>query len=154
MAAANTRITIVEDDLLLAYEWLEGLKAHGYDVTHHSTTEAAILHCTAQWPDLVVVDAFFETSDGRISPNGGVTFCADLLRIARDSNRQCPIVVGVSGSRVSQYMPRHVFEGVSRKLMPVRLSKPFSTHTLIDEVERLLGAEAALSCTAAQTTSL
>ena len=142
MTTEKCKIAIVEDDVRLAYEWMGGLRARGYEVTHHPTTDAGIQHCIRDWPDLVVVDAFFEINDGQFSPRGGVTFCADLSRIAREMDRPIPIVIGVSGAKTSQYMPRHVFETVTPQVMPVRLSKPFSTLTLVNEIDSLLRKEA------------
>lgn len=138
MTTKKTKIAIVEDDVRLSYEWMGALKARGHEVSHHSTIEAGIQHCIRYWPDLIVLDAFFAISEGQFSRKGGVSFCADLSRIAREMERETPLVVGVTGAKVSQYMPRHVFEGISQQIMPVRLTKPFSTHSLVNEIDKLL----------------
>lgn len=130
-------MVIVEDDALLAREWMNALGKRGYQVSHHPTIDAGIAHCLRDWPDLIVLDAFFALPDGHISKRGGLTFCAELSRMARELARQMPVMVGVSGARISRYMPRHVFEGVSRQMMPVRLTKPFSTRTLLDAIDNL-----------------
>ncbi|UAB77926.1 hypothetical protein INR77_14310 [Erythrobacter sp. SCSIO 43205] len=139
MAEKKAKVAIVEDDFLLAHEWMKALKKRGYDASHHATIDTGIAHCTRDWPDVVVLDAFFEITDGQLSNRGGVTFCAELSWVAKSTDRQMPIVIGVSGARVSKYMPRHVFETISREIMPVRLTKPFSLNSLVEEIGKLIG---------------
>jgi len=128
-------ILLIDDDQVLARQWQLALVAHGFEVGICTSVENGFLACEQRWPDGVVLDAFFRDKDGRPTGSGGLLFCTKLSIYAYDNQLEPPLIIGVTGSRPGKHFPVDVFGLVSKKLMPVRLEKPFSSDMLIEAFE-------------------
>lgn len=123
--ASDIRILLVEDDEALRRILAGHLRRHGYEVVEADSAEGAMEHLdSALPPALVLLD---------INLPGGTGW--DVLRspVMRAAGR--PPVVVASAVTVS---PRHLAEFGVEGYLP----KPFPLETLLQTVERLLGAAA------------
>ena len=117
-------ILVVEDDLSLANLEVEVLAAHGYVVTQVHDGEQALTSLRQSTPDLVVLD--FELP-------GNLTGM-DVLQVLR-LHTGIPVLFTSSEEMALRRYIRA--RGESRATLD-HLSKPYSMHTLLVRVERML----------------
>jgi CheY-like chemotaxis protein len=132
---ASKYVLLVDDDKVLSREWQLAFEQRGYKTSVCHRIDNAMVACEHLWPDAVVVDAFFRDENGVPTGSGGLLFCTQLSIYAQANELELPFVVGVTGSRPSQYFPVDVFGQVSGKIMPVRLKKPLAASTLVDAID-------------------
>jgi two-component system response regulator EvgA len=99
--AAIPLILIVDDNGPKRYALGRTLQQHGFDVIEAGTGEDALKRCSAEHPDLVLLDVNLPDLDGfsvaqRITANQGAP--AVVLTSSRDSSDFGPLVAG-SGAR-------------------------------------------------------
>lgn len=113
------RITIVEDELIVAEDLRQTLEGEGYTVTGtFDTAEAALEHIREQSPDLAMVD---------IRLRGGMTGI-DLTEKLR-TLRPLPVIYITANSDEETYQ-------LARRTKPQAfLVKPFNTRTLLAAVD-------------------
>ena len=117
-------ILVVEDDLSLANLEVEVLAAHGYAVTQVHDGEQALTSLRQSTPDLVVLD--FELA-------GNLTGM-DVLELLR-LHAGIPVLFTSSEEMA---LRRYIRASGESKATLDHLSKPYSMHTLLVRVERML----------------
>jgi DNA-binding response OmpR family regulator len=117
-------ILVVEDDLSLANLEVEVLAAHGYAVTQVHDGEQALTSLHQSTPDLVVLD--FELP-------GDLTGM-DVLQVLR-LHAGIPVLFTSSEETA---LRRYIRASGESKATLDHLSKPYSMHTLLVRVERML----------------
>jgi DNA-binding response OmpR family regulator len=121
---ALRRILVVEDDLSLANLEVEVLAAHGYAVTQVHDGEQALTSLRQSTPDLVVLD--FELA-------GNLTGM-DVLELLR-LHAGIPVLFTSSEETA---LRRYIRASGESKATLDHLSKPYSMHTLLMRIERML----------------
>lgn len=116
--AQPVRVLVVEDERPLRRAFALNLEQRGYRVRDASDLSAALASCTAEWPDVLVLDVNLPDGTGW-----------DLLRALAAQGKPQPAVVAVSAA-----MPG---KGRLAEFCPVAfLPKPFPIAALIRAVER------------------
>lgn len=138
----QTSILIFEDDLDLAWQWRDELKAKGYHVDHVWKAEAAKRLCRERRYNLIICDIFLRDQVGTIIPEGGVSLIYNLrLKASQDLpkwTRKVPIIVVTASNSFFGIDPLHPlrnFEGISL------LRKPIPSPKLMEMVEQILSSQ-------------
>lgn len=137
MAETRKKVLIIDDDAVLTHEWSKELRSRGYAVSTCLNTYHGFEACLKDWPDIIVLDAFFRDEEGKASGSGGLLFCTQISIHAHKNGKVMPKIVGVTATHRSEFFPFSVFQSVSNDVMPVRMVKPFARDALVDEVDRL-----------------
>lgn len=131
-------VIVIEDNVSLAVDWGLELERRDYDVTYCSDIQSGIQACLDNWPDAIILDAFFSKAPCSYGGNGGAAFCSEILEISRRLDRRLPVIIGVSGAKPSTSDPQEVFCAVSHAHMPLRIQKPICKEELADKLEQQL----------------
>lgn len=131
-------IILLEDDFVLAQDYIDALQVHGHSVENVSSATEMLKRCKDKKFDLAIVDIFI-WSDGRLVPDGGLSFISRLrYRSAPGTKTHAKIpIIAISGGFTAK--PRSGPLHNARDLGAVEtMSKPFSTSQLVEAVERNL----------------
>ncbi|MEM7701010.1 MAG: hypothetical protein AAF251_03655 [Pseudomonadota bacterium] len=131
----KTRVLVVEDNVPLACTWSEELERRHYKVRHSIDVCGGLELCKDQWPDAIILDAFFRDCCEAMVEASGSTFCAKLAELIQNSGHSAPLVIGVSGAVANEGQSSGAFCGVPASLMPIRVQKPVSGSDLADRLD-------------------
>ena len=122
-------VLIMDDDLLLATQWCDGLASAGFDVTVTSRASEALAVLAKRRFNLAVVDLLVKLPE-HSGQEGGLRFLR-ALRFSEERHLRVLPVIGVSGYRplgsaglAKQLMTEFTISGF--------LTKPFETTTLVE----------------------
>lgn len=125
-------ILILEDDLVLATQWLKALGTTRYNVYVTTGAEQALDVFDSTDIDLCIVD-FMVLKEGKPSADGGITFLGKMDPFKRRETK----ILGVSGlskDKLAMSPDKFLMAFGAHEF----LQKPFSDHDLVAEVESML----------------
>jgi signal transduction histidine kinase len=114
MSAAKANILVVDDDEGGRYLKVRVLRGHGYDVTEAATGMAAIEHCCAAAPDLVLLDVMLPDVNGvevsrRIrATHPGIAVLQTSAAITSSHERAVALVDGADGFLLEPIEPEEL----------------------------------------------
>lgn len=75
----SKHIVLVEDERVIAQNYMDALRRQGYQVTHFDNRQNALDHCKVRIPDLAVIDIGLQGE-----PDGGFELCRELRSLAAE----------------------------------------------------------------------
>lgn len=132
----KTRVLLVEDNVPLACAWSDELELREYQVRHSIDVCGALELCRDQWPDAIILDAFFRNCCVACEEVSGAAFCARLAELIHATGQNAPLVIGVSGAVSDDDQSSGAFSGVPASLMPIRVGKPVTGCALADQLDQ------------------
>lgn len=126
-----TRILLIEDDYILADEWINALHKTGqYHVTYAQSASEAEQNVDFKSIDVFIVDLFYKKGKYLVRNEGGISLLSPIRRT--NLNAKIIVVTGMHLDHGSGLTTEDIVKNLGANHY---LKKPFEIEALIDAIE-------------------